>query len=95
MDLDVLQQTFLTNVAGPAYITQRFIPLVEKSRKKVILNITSALGSNTLDIPGAGHMFTSYGISKAAMNLLVRDGTSHGGRRLRGSHTRYTDHQAG
>ena len=73
MDLDVLQQTFLTNVAGPAYITQRFIPLVEKSRKKVILNITSALGSNALDIPGAGHMFTSYGISKAAMNLLVGD----------------------
>lgn len=94
MDLDVLQQTFLTNVAGPAYITQRFIPLVEKSRKKVILNITSALGSNTLDIPGAGHMFTSYGISKAAMNLLVRDELLCVMRITR-SHARVVDNQAG
>ncbi|KAI0718148.1 NAD-P-binding protein [Cerioporus squamosus] len=71
MDMDVLQQTFLTNVVGPACITQCFIPLVQKSRKKVVLNISSALGSNALDIPGAGHMFASYAISKAAMNMLT------------------------
>ncbi|RDX45210.1 NAD-P-binding protein [Lentinus brumalis] len=71
MDLDVLQQTFQTNVMGPAYVTQCLIPLVEKSRKKVVLNISSALGSNALNIPGAGHLFASYSISKAAMNMLT------------------------
>ncbi|KAI0703668.1 NAD-P-binding protein [Cerioporus squamosus] len=72
MDMDVLQQTFLTNVVGPAYVTQCLIPLVEKSRRKVVLNISSAVGSNTLEVPaGMGHMFASYAISKAAMNMLT------------------------
>ncbi|RPD56614.1 C-factor [Lentinus tigrinus ALCF2SS1-7] len=71
MDMDVLQRTFLTNVVGPAYITQCFIPLVETSRRKVVLNISSGLGSNAFKIPGVEHMFTSYAISKAAMNMLT------------------------
>ena len=75
MDMDALQQTFLTNVAGPAYITQCLIPLVENSHRKVVLNMSSGLGSNAFKTPpGVEHLFASYSISKAAMNMLVRRG---------------------
>lgn len=67
-DIEVLQKVFLTNVAGPAYVAHAFLPLLEKSKKKSIVNISSTLGSLNADF-GAYH--TSYSISKAALNMLV------------------------
>ena len=69
MDVEVLQKVFHTNVAGAAYVAHAFLPLLEKSRKKTIVNISSTLGSMGADY-GAYH--SSYSISKAALNMLVR-----------------------
>ena len=69
MDIDILEEVFAINVAGPAAITQAFLPLVEKSAKKTIVNISSTLGSIGADM---GPVHTSYSISKTAMNMLVR-----------------------
>jgi hypothetical protein len=65
-----------TNVSGPVRVIQAFLPLVKKSDKKVILNISSIMGSNasqgfindflTAISPTAD--FTNYRISKAALN---------------------------
>ncbi|KAI0765301.1 NAD-P-binding protein [Fomes fomentarius] len=67
-DIEVLQKVFFTNVAGPAYVAHAFLPLLEKSKKKSIVNISSTLGSLNADF-GAYH--TSYSISKAALNMLT------------------------
>ena len=63
-----MQQTFLTNVVGPAYIAQAFLPLVEKSTKKTIVNVSSSGGSIASDL---GPTAVAYSVSKAAMNMLV------------------------
>ncbi|TFK81889.1 NAD(P)-binding protein [Polyporus arcularius HHB13444] len=68
MDVNILEETFVTNVAGTAYVTQAFIGLVEKSAKKTIVNISSTLGSIGSDF---GVQSASYAISKAALNMLT------------------------
>lgn len=62
-----------SNVAGPALVCQNFLPLLEKGKRKVIMNMTSGLASIGLDL---GPKCTSYSISKAALNMLV-SGPSH------------------
>lgn len=69
MDVSLLEQAFVTNVVGPAYITQAFIDIVEKSQKKTIVNVSSTLGSMGADF---GTQSTSYSLTKAALNMLVR-----------------------
>ncbi|RDX45929.1 NAD(P)-binding protein [Lentinus brumalis] len=68
LDVDILTKTFVTNVAGPAYVTQAFIGLVEKSEKKTVVNISSTVGSIGSDFGAIG---ASYAISKAALNMLT------------------------
>ena len=68
-NVDALVKTFVTNVAGPAYVSHAFLPLLEKGGKKTIVNISTTLGSIGTDF-GPGQ--TSYSISKAALNMLVR-----------------------
>ena len=63
-----MQKLFDTNVIGPAYVTQVFLPLVEKSKKKTVVNVSSELGRLTADF---GTLSTSYSITKAALNMLV------------------------
>ena len=62
-------QQFLTNVAGPALVSQIFLPLVEKSVRKTVVNVTSLLASigSKLDV-----RYSSYSITKTALNMLVR-----------------------
>lgn len=69
MDLDNVQAAFTTNVIGPAHVAQAYLPLVEKSAAKTIVNVSSTLGSLGTDF---GPHFASYSISKAALNMLVR-----------------------
>ena len=68
-DLATMQETLLVNVGGPALTAQAFLPLVEKSAKKTIINISSSVGSIGDD--SFGPLSLSYAISKAAMNMLV------------------------
>ncbi|KAI0697107.1 NAD(P)-binding protein [Cerioporus squamosus] len=68
MDTTVMEQTFVTNVVGPAYVTHALIGLVEKSAKKTIVNVSSTLGSMGADF---GVQSASYAVSKAALNMLT------------------------
>ncbi|KAI0715867.1 NAD(P)-binding protein [Cerioporus squamosus] len=68
LDVDVLEQVFVTNVIGPAYVAQAFSKLIEKSAKKTIVNISSTLGSIGADF---GTRCTSYSVTKAALNMLT------------------------
>ncbi|KAI0715865.1 C-factor [Cerioporus squamosus] len=45
MNVDGWTQVFKTNVAAPALIAQLYLPLVEKSEKKTIVNVSSSLGA--------------------------------------------------
>lgn len=64
-----LADTIVTNVTGPALIARYLLPAIEKSNRKVILNMTSGLASIESD---HGSKAASYSISKAAVNMLVR-----------------------
>ena len=68
-DVDTLLRTFKTNVAGSAHVSHAFLPLLEKGRKKTIVNISSTAGSIGADWSS---IQTSYSISKTALNMLVR-----------------------
>ncbi|MCP3774500.1 SDR family oxidoreductase [Paenibacillus sp. MZ04-78.2] len=63
-----LEETWKTNVLGPMVITKYFIPLMESSRHKTILNISSDAGSVS-EIP---LKYYGYCISKAALNMFTR-----------------------
>ena len=69
MNIDGWTQVFKTNVAAPAFMAQIYLPLVEKSEKKTIVNISSSLG--TFSYP-YGETWASYAITKTALNMLVR-----------------------
>lgn len=64
-----LTEDFLTNVAGPALVLQAFLPICEKSQRKVVVNISSAAGSFARKDFGA--IGAAYCVSKAAFNMLV------------------------
>ncbi len=61
-------RTIQANVVGPAVVAQAYLPLLEKSRKKTIVNVTSGLASIGLDL---GPKNATYTISKTALNMLV------------------------
>jgi len=69
-DLD--PEEFLTkmraNVIGPARVVKYFLPLVERSTRKVLLNMSSGLGSIGFDL---GPSEPSYSMSKAALNMYT------------------------
>ncbi|KAF9222929.1 NAD(P)-binding protein [Gyrodon lividus] len=68
MSISDLVSVVETNVGGPALVTRMFIPLLERSTRKVIVNISSTLGSIGMDL-GGGH--TTYSISKMGLNMLT------------------------
>ena len=68
LDPAVMVPQFVTNVVGPTIVAQTSLPLVEKSRRKIIVNVSSALGSIAV---GFGERTTSYALTKAALNMLV------------------------
>ncbi|PCH39152.1 hypothetical protein WOLCODRAFT_29407 [Wolfiporia cocos MD-104 SS10] len=57
-----------TNVVAPALISQVYLPLVERSARKVIVNVSSSFGSIGVD---KGPYLAAYSISKAALNMLT------------------------
>ena len=68
LDPAIMVPQYITNVVGPTIVAQTFLPLVEKSRRKIIVNVSSALGSIAI---GFGERTTSYALTKAALNMLV------------------------
>ncbi|KAI0779262.1 C-factor [Fomes fomentarius] len=68
MNIDGWGAVFKTNVAAPARMAQVYLPLIEKSEKKTLINISSSIGAFGY---GYGELWTSYGITKTALNMLT------------------------
>jgi NAD(P)-dependent dehydrogenase (short-subunit alcohol dehydrogenase family) len=76
MTLDALQKTFETNVFGAFRVTKAFLPLLKKSKHGRIVNMTSGLGSLTLNADPNSPLarrneLLAYGLSKAALNMIT------------------------
>ncbi|MFC0612665.1 SDR family oxidoreductase [Scopulibacillus daqui] len=73
--LDELQKTFETNVFGTFAVTKALLPLIKKSSSGRIVNLSSSLGSLTLNSdPESGffnYIALAYMSSKAAVNALT------------------------
>ncbi|EIW81579.1 NAD(P)-binding protein [Coniophora puteana RWD-64-598 SS2] len=63
-----LRDTFTSNVIGPALVSQYLLQAIERSERKVIVNMTSTLSSFAKD---CGAKSASYSISKTAVNMLT------------------------
>ncbi|KAF9240192.1 NAD(P)-binding protein [Melanogaster broomeanus] len=68
MNISDLINTVETNIGGPALVTRMFLPLLERSARKVIVNISSTLASIGMDM---GDQHTTYSISKMGLNMLT------------------------
>jgi NAD(P)-dependent dehydrogenase (short-subunit alcohol dehydrogenase family) len=71
----LLKATFQTNYFGMVEVTQAFLPLLRASTTRVILNVTSGLGSITKHTDPAwefgGLLLLGYNSSKAAVNMFT------------------------
>jgi NAD(P)-dependent dehydrogenase (short-subunit alcohol dehydrogenase family) len=75
MTLEMLKQTYETNVFGIVRVTRAFTPLLQNSEEPVIVNVSSGLGSfgtvldpSTIESTVQSAHYTS---SKAAVNMLT------------------------
>ncbi|WP_410013511.1 SDR family NAD(P)-dependent oxidoreductase [Sodalis sp. C49] len=73
--LDAVRRVFDTNFIGTLAVTQAMLPLLRKSEAGRIVNLSSSLGSLTLnedpDWPYYDVRFIGYNASKAALNMLT------------------------
>ena len=68
--LDMFEETLRVNVRGPLLTIQRFLPLLRRSKRGRIVNMTSGLGCLNEGMSGG---FPAYRMSKAALNALTRN----------------------
>jgi NAD(P)-dependent dehydrogenase (short-subunit alcohol dehydrogenase family) len=67
LDLQAVERILDVNTFGPLRVTQALLPNVRASQRKVVANISSMMGSNTLNTWGC---CLGYRASKAALNSL-------------------------
>jgi len=67
VDEAALLQTFQTNLIGPILLSQQLMPLLQKSDKARIVNVSSFLGA----LSRMGENYTAYRVSKAALNAFT------------------------
>ncbi|EJD39193.1 NAD(P)-binding protein [Auricularia subglabra TFB-10046 SS5] len=65
---EALRAAFETNVVGTLRVFRAFRPLVEKSARRVVVNVSTSLASIGLDL---GTKTASYCIAKTAQNMLT------------------------
>ncbi len=74
-DLDAVRKVFETNFFGALRVAQAMLPLLRKSEAGRIVNVSSGLGSLTLNSnpssPSYNTKFIGYNASKAALNMLT------------------------
>jgi NAD(P)-dependent dehydrogenase (short-subunit alcohol dehydrogenase family) len=74
-DPDVVQRIFATNFFGALRVAQTMLPLLRKSAAGRIVNVSSGLGSLTLNSDpswsGYNTKYIGYCASKAALNMLT------------------------
>lgn len=63
-----LLRTLTTNTFGPLRVTQAFLPLLLKSPRASVINMSSGLGQ----LSDMGDMHPAYSISKTALNAVTR-----------------------
>jgi NAD(P)-dependent dehydrogenase (short-subunit alcohol dehydrogenase family) len=70
------EQVFRTNTLAPAKMTQSFVPQLERGSRKLVVTLSSGLGSMTDNTDGTrlkpGGLYL-YRTSKAAMNMTMRN----------------------
>jgi NAD(P)-dependent dehydrogenase (short-subunit alcohol dehydrogenase family) len=75
VSLEVVRRTYETNVFGLLRVTQAFLPLLRRSEAGRIVNLSSGLGSLTLNSdpswPFASVKFLAYNSSKSAVNAIT------------------------
>ncbi|RFU27080.1 hypothetical protein B7463_g9246, partial [Scytalidium lignicola] len=71
MKIAELEETISVNLFGVHRVSSLFLPQLAKSQEKKIVNISSTLGSIELGTQSPNGRFTSYKISKAALNMLT------------------------
>jgi NAD(P)-dependent dehydrogenase (short-subunit alcohol dehydrogenase family) len=76
LTVPAFQETFETNVFGAFRVTKLLLPLLKKSRRGRIVNLSSGLGSLTRNADpnttlGVRDMLLAYCASKAALNMLT------------------------
>lgn len=73
--VDEMRTVWETNVFGVVEVTQAFLPLLRKASGARIVNVSSGLGSLTLnrnpENPYAKHFELIYGASKTALNAVT------------------------
>ena len=65
---DLLLRTLTTNTFGPLRVTQAFLPLLAKSSRASVVNMSSGLGQ----LSDMGDTYPAYSISKTALNAVTR-----------------------
>lgn len=76
LTVDVLQKTFETNVFGVFRVTKAMLPLLKKSKRGRIVNLTSGNGSfgfftnPNIPLPDRNTLL-AYASSKAALNMMT------------------------
>jgi len=72
---DQLRESFETNTIGAAVVSQAFSPLLLKSQKAKMINVSSGLGSIALTMDSSSPYYKApaqaYMMSKSAMNMLT------------------------
>ncbi len=75
VSMDVLRRTYETNVFGLVRVTQALLPLLRRSDAGRIVNLSSGLGSLTLNSdpswPFASVKYLAYNSSKSAVNAIT------------------------
>jgi len=72
--MENLRKVFETNFFGVVQTTQQFIPLLQKSKEPVIVNVSSELGSLTVHSSTLNpnyKIFDAYSSSKTALNAFT------------------------
>ncbi|HEY0497175.1 MAG TPA: SDR family NAD(P)-dependent oxidoreductase [Kutzneria sp.] len=75
LTVDLLRQTFETNVFGTVRVLRAFLPLLQRSTAAVVVNVSSALASLTrATTPGTrqyAYTLVAYPASKTAVNMIT------------------------
>ncbi len=69
VDIDEAERILQVNCLGPMRVTQALLPALHKGDRKLIVNITSMLGSIERNTRGGSY---GYRESKAALNMFTR-----------------------
>ena len=69
LSMKEFEETFRVNSIGPAAVTQALLPNLRAGKRRVVINLSSGLGSISENDSGG---WTAYRASKAALNQLTR-----------------------